>query len=209
MKTRSAFYLQTTITTKLSRKLCRSVIKSKKAARQPSYAISLTAVKAECKSIFKNFDRVESNLNFLIAVAVAFQKIPLTDIKSFLKYKRKDRGSVTMIANRLGNPGSTGCEWLKLTPKENMPIPEKVAFPKPPKGPDGSLLYERIPNKNVVEPEKFVVPNTIGCTIITPTNLSVPQNSTTNNSTTPASTLPLPASVKRRVYDMNGMDRKF
>lgn len=49
MKTRSAFYLQTTVTTKLSRKLCRSVIKSKKAARQPSYAISLTTVKTECE----------------------------------------------------------------------------------------------------------------------------------------------------------------
>ena len=49
MKTRSAFYLQTTVTTKLSRKLCRHVIKSKKAARQPSYAVSLTAVKNECE----------------------------------------------------------------------------------------------------------------------------------------------------------------
>lgn len=184
MKTRSAFYLQTTVTTKLSRKLCRTVIKSKKAARQPSYAISLTAVKAE--------------------FATAFPKIALTDIKSFLKYKRKDRGSVTMIANRLGNPSSIGCEWLKLTPKENMPIPEKVAFPKPPKGPDGSLLYERIPNKNV-EPEKFIVPNTIGCTIITPTNLSATQPPL-NPAGSPASSLPLPASVKRRVYDMNGMD---
>lgn len=51
MKTRSAFYLQTTVTTKVSRKLCRSMIKSKKAARQPSYSISLTAVKAECKIV--------------------------------------------------------------------------------------------------------------------------------------------------------------
>lgn len=144
------------------------------------------------------------NLNF--PVATAFPKIALTDIKTFLKYKRKDRGSVTMIANRLGNPSSIGCEWLKLTPKENMPIPDKVAFPKPPKGPDGSLLYERIPNK-VVEPEKFIVPNTIGCTIITPTNLSAPQPPNTAGS--PASTLPLPASVKRRVYDMNGMDGEF
>lgn len=112
-----------------------------------------------------------------------------------------------MIANRLGNPSTTGCEWLKLTPKENMPVPEKVSFPKPPKGPDGSLLYERIPNK-CVEPEKFIVPNTIGCTIITPTNMSAPQNpnSASGGITAASSTLPLPASVKRRVYDMNGMD---
>lgn len=66
MKTRSAFYLQTTITTKLSRKLCRSVIKSKKAARQPSYAISLTAVKAECEflKILPKINLLTFPLNF-------------------------------------------------------------------------------------------------------------------------------------------------
>lgn len=48
MKTRTAFYLQTTGATKLSRRLCRHIIRSKKAARQPSYAINLQAVKQEC-----------------------------------------------------------------------------------------------------------------------------------------------------------------
>lgn len=28
-----------------------------------------------------------------------------------------------------------------------MPKPEVMMFPKPPKAPDGSLIYERIPNK--------------------------------------------------------------
>lgn len=49
MKTRTAFYLHTTGATKLSRKLCRAIIRSKKAARQPSYSINLQAVKLECK----------------------------------------------------------------------------------------------------------------------------------------------------------------
>jgi metastasis-associated protein MTA len=116
-----------------------------------------------------------------------------------------------LIANRLGNPATTGCEWLKLTPRELMPKPEKVAFPKPPKAPDGSLLYDRIPNK-VVEPEKFVIPNTIGCTIITPSNLTTP---TTQLPALPATvtatpiSAPLPPSGKRRAYEMNGMDRKL
>lgn len=48
MKTRTAFYLHTTGVTKLSRRLCRHIIRSKKAARQPSYAINLQAVKLEC-----------------------------------------------------------------------------------------------------------------------------------------------------------------
>lgn len=48
MKTRTAFYLHTTGVTKLSRRLCRLIIRSKKAARQPSYSINLQAVKLEC-----------------------------------------------------------------------------------------------------------------------------------------------------------------
>lgn len=131
-------------------------------------------------------------------------------MKTFLQYKKKDRGSVTLIANRLGNPATTGCEWLKLTPRDQMPKPEKVAFPKPPKAPDGSLLYDRIPNK-VVEPEKFVIPNTIGCTIITPTNLATPTQLPTLPAAVTATPIsaPLPPSGKRRAYEMNGMERKL
>lgn len=49
MKTRTAFFMQTTLPTKLSRKLCRHLIKSRKAARQPTYAINTQAVKVECE----------------------------------------------------------------------------------------------------------------------------------------------------------------
>lgn len=229
MKTRSAFYLQTTVTTKLSRKLCRHVIKSKKAARQPSYAISLTAVKNECKYFLEEnqilFPSINLRLSLFIifltlfiiiivifTVAIAIAKVNITDIKGFLKYKKKDRGSVTLIANRLGNPATTGCEWLKLTPKDMMPKPEKVAFPKPPKGPDGSLLYERVPNKATPEPEKFVIPNTIGCTIITPSNIGMPPslpNLPASVTATPISAPLPPTSGKRRGYEMNGLDRKL
>lgn len=116
---------------------------------------------------------------------------------------------MTLIANRLGNPATTGCEWLILTPRDQMPKPEKVGFPKPPKAPDGSLLYERIPNK-VVEPEKFVIPNTIGCTIITPTNLTTPSQLPSLPSAVTATPIsaPLPPSGKRRAYEMNGVDRE-
>lgn len=72
-----------------------------------------------------------------------------------LLLKPKDRGSVTKIANRLGAPGSGPHEWLVLTPKDKMPQPVVVSFPKPPKGPDGSLLYERVPNKT---PDVVAVP---------------------------------------------------
>lgn len=134
MKTRTAFYLFTNLTTRLSRRLCRQVVRSKKAARQPSYAINTAAVKQE----------------FTIAEAGK----SIADIKRLLTYKKRDRGSVTHIANRLGNPGPTVGDWLILTPKDKMPKPEVVAFPKPPKAPDGSLIYDRIPNKVEAEPLK-------------------------------------------------------
>lgn len=72
----------------------------------------------------------------------------ITDIAHLLLYVKRDRGSVTRIANRLGNPGPGPTQdWLILTPKADMPKPLVMSFPKPPKAADGSLIYERIPNK--------------------------------------------------------------
>jgi metastasis-associated protein MTA len=79
----------------------------------------------------------------------------LNQLKYLLTYKKKDRGSVTKIANRLGNPGPVTDDWLLLTPADKKIHPEKISFPKPPKAADGSLLYERIPNK--VETEKITL----------------------------------------------------
>uniref|UniRef100_A0A1A9W705 Metastasis-associated protein MTA3 n=1 Tax=Glossina brevipalpis TaxID=37001 RepID=A0A1A9W705_9MUSC len=78
---------------------------------------------------------------------------PGVEIKKLLLLKKKERGSVTKIANRLGSPGIGPHEWLILTPKDKLPKPDVVSFPKPPKASDGSLLYDRIPNK-IVELEK-------------------------------------------------------
>lgn len=71
----------------------------------------------------------------------------MSEIQTLLVYQKKNRGSVTSIADRLGNPEPIENDWLKLTPKDKMPQPEKMAFPKPPKAADGSLIYERVPNK--------------------------------------------------------------
>lgn len=59
-----------------------------------------------------------------------------------------------------------------------MPKPEKVSFPKPPIAADGSLMYERVPNKSDLI-EK------------TPINCVVP-----------------PTTVKRRFDEVNGLERK-
>ncbi|XP_017082220.1 metastasis-associated protein MTA3 isoform X2 [Drosophila eugracilis] len=135
MKTRTAFYLHTNPMTRVARAICRSIVKPKKAARQSAYAINALLVKQEFTNRISGKSQAE--------------------IKKLLLLKPKDRGSVTKIANRLGAPGSGPHEWLILTPKDKMPLPAVVSFPKPPKAPDGSLVYDRVPNKS---PDVVAVP---------------------------------------------------
>jgi metastasis-associated protein MTA len=59
----------------------------------------------------------------------------LLELKDLLRYRKKERGSVTHIANRLGQSNLITPEWLILTAKDMMPKPEHVSFPKPPKAP--------------------------------------------------------------------------
>lgn len=92
-----------------------------------------------------------------------------------LVYQKKNRGSVTHIADRLGNPEPIEGDWLVLTPKDKMPLPDKVSFPKPPKAADGSLIYERIPNKGDLEINKAVA-LTITPSITTPVKRRHPED---------------------------------
>lgn len=92
-------------------------------------------------------ERLNDTNFFFSTVALAIASKTPAEIKALLVSKYKNRGSVTKIADKLGNPGATVAEWLILTPKDKMPKPEVMMFPKPPKAPDGSLIYERIPNK--------------------------------------------------------------
>ncbi|XP_032305541.1 metastasis-associated protein MTA3 isoform X2 [Drosophila ananassae] len=143
MKTRTAFYLHTNPMTRVARVICRNIVKPKKAARQSAYAINSLLVKQEFTNRISGKSQAE--------------------IKKLLLLKPKDRGSVTKIANRLGAPGSGPHEWLVLTPKEKMPQPTVVSFPKPPKAADGSLVYDRVPNKS---PDVVAVPADKELTII-------------------------------------------
>ncbi|CAG9764004.1 unnamed protein product [Ceutorhynchus assimilis] len=128
MKTRTAFFLLTTAMTRLSRRLCRQIMRPRHAARCPSFAINIQVVKQECTT----------------QMATKSQQ----ELQMLLVYQKKNRGSVTAIATKLGRatPSITPA-WLLLTDKALLPQPDVVAFPKPPKAPDGSLMYERVPNK--------------------------------------------------------------
>uniref|UniRef100_A0A069DWQ2 Putative histone deacetylase complex mta1 component n=1 Tax=Panstrongylus megistus TaxID=65343 RepID=A0A069DWQ2_9HEMI len=129
MKTRTAFYLATTPLTRLSRRLCRRLLATRHAARSPFFSINIHAIKMDCQQ------------------QIAGKSI--AELRALLHVPRKDRGSVTGIATKLGmarNHELIVPEWLAPTDRDKIPKSERIAFPKPPKAPDGSLLYERIPN---------------------------------------------------------------
>ena len=130
-KTRHSFTLFTTPLIKLSRKLCSSLIRLRHVARMPSYSISVQAVRQECIQKMSEMSAV--------------------DLKNLLRVTKKNRGSVTEVANRIGCPNPIVPAWLILTDRANLPMPEQIFFPIPPKGPDGSFLYEKVPNKPEAE----------------------------------------------------------
>lgn len=50
------------------------------------------------------------------------------------KTKSRERGKVVDISLRLGTPSMPTPEWLIATPKDQLPQPERLAFPPPPRG---------------------------------------------------------------------------
>lgn len=123
-------------------------------------------------------------------------------MKALLVYKKRDRGSVTQIANKLGNPSPGPHEWLILTPKDKMPKPEVMAYPKPPKAPDGSLIYERIPNKES--------PVTVAGAPAAITTTAATPDAAADNKPVPM-VVSTSISLKRRHHDtdVNGLDSEY
>lgn len=93
-----------------------------------------------------------------------------------------------------------------LTPKDKLPKPERIAFPKPPKAPDGSLVYERVPNKcidfSVKDPDVTILPNTTITTVGSTAISTQVTNLSTNSSNSSGSINPR----KRPHEDINGSE---
>lgn len=83
------------------------------------------------KYVFEEDEKI--NYFCVVGQAQMTGKSPL-ELKELLKYRKKDRGSVTQIANRLGNPDVVP-DWLLPTDKNLIPKSACIMFPKPPKGP--------------------------------------------------------------------------
>ncbi|KAJ0173527.1 hypothetical protein K1T71_010676 [Dendrolimus kikuchii] len=140
MKTRAAFYLRASPFTRLARRLTRALRRPRHYARSPFSPINLAQVKHECSIAMAGLGGAELRAAGAGGGGVA-----------------RARGPVGAVAARLasarGSPvaGGRAHEWLQLTPKDRLPVPAHVAFPKPPKAPDGSLMYERVLSRAELE----------------------------------------------------------
>ncbi|XP_011050863.1 PREDICTED: metastasis-associated protein MTA3 isoform X2 [Acromyrmex echinatior] len=135
MKTRSAFYLRTSLLARAARRLCAAQLRTRHAARAPHQPVNAAPLRHLCAQLAS--------------------KTP-TEICILARTVRpRPRPQVIDIASRLGDhpaPRQPGdWDWLTLTAPAQRKQPERVSFPRPPKAPDGSLLYERVPNKPEVD----------------------------------------------------------
>lgn len=137
MKTRSAFYLRTSALARAARRLCAAQLRTRHAARAPHQPVNAAPLRHLCASP-QLTSKSPAELRIL-ARAV----------------RPRPRPRVTDIATRLGDhpaPRQPGdWDWLALTAPAQRKQPDRVSFPRPPKAPDGSLLYERVPNKPEVD----------------------------------------------------------
>lgn len=127
-KTRAAFFLRTTPLTRASRRLCTSLAKLTHYARKPGKQIDMKAIKADAASKM-----------------VGLGEKKLRQLNTFYPRTRVNMG---VVVKRLGQSDDSVHEWLVLTPKDQLPKPEKEAYPRPAKRPDGSYIYDRLPSYN-------------------------------------------------------------
>jgi len=134
-KTRTAFYLAVTPTTRLARRFCVHLLRPKHAARFPFLPISAAAIRQEFQTRMSK--KSPSEVQALMTRA---QK-PLTPLHPPKRIRVAD---LTFRLAR-GQIHSTTAAWLIL-PDRSLPKPKlaREAFPKPPKAADGSLIYEKI-----------------------------------------------------------------
>jgi len=134
-KTRTAFYLAVTPSTRLARRFCVHLLRPKHAARFPFLPISAAAIRQEFQTRMSK--KSPSEVQALMTRA---QK-PLTPLHPPKRIRVAD---LTFRLAR-GQIHSTTAAWLIL-PDRSLPKPKlaREAFPKPPKAADGSLIYEKI-----------------------------------------------------------------
>jgi len=123
-KTRAAFYLRTTPLLRAARRVCTGV-KLRHHARKPGKVVDIKALKVDAASKMTGYSE--------------------SRVRTLNTFNVRTRVTMGVVVKRLGQKDDDEQEWLILTPKEKIPKPEKEFYPRPPKRPDGSYIYDRIP----------------------------------------------------------------
>lgn len=119
MKTRSAFYLRTSLLARAARRLCAAQLRTRHAARAPHQPVNAAPLRHLCAQLTS--------------------KTP-TELRILARAVRpRPRPQVIDIASRLGDhpaPRQPGdWDWLTLTAPAQRKQPDRVSFPRPPKAP--------------------------------------------------------------------------
>jgi len=123
-KTRVAFFLRTTPLMRGSRRVNGHLQLLKHHSRRPNKLIDLKALRARSLPLLAGQDKV----------------------KALCSFKPKVRVPMSEICRRLGQTDHSIQEWLVLGPGCQPPPLDLQSFPRPEKRPDGSYIYEKIPN---------------------------------------------------------------
>lgn len=119
-KTRAAFFLRTTPLTRAARRVTAQRLQH--FARRPTKLIDMKAMRTEVMPKLASAARVAA----------------------LTQYGARARAPITEMCVRMGQTDSKRQEWLVLSKTKKQP--EVESWPRPAKRPDGSYIYERVPN---------------------------------------------------------------
>ncbi|KAI4468461.1 metastasis-associated protein and mesoderm induction early response protein [Holotrichia oblita] len=108
MKTRTAFYLCTTPITRISRRLCKHIMRPRHAARAPFFAINIQAVKQECHALTIAYWNLFLICNFNIPIGSVISGPPqkrLTKDPTLINRRTPDQYAPIIPGNII--PGQT------------------------------------------------------------------------------------------------------
>ncbi|KAG0727415.1 Metastasis-associated protein MTA1 [Chionoecetes opilio] len=131
MKTRAAIMVHSSLQIRVMRRLCDELIRPRKAGRNPNWPLNPAIIRQEC--LLRMGGKTFDDYAYLVKRGTG-----------------RRRGQVSQVSVRFLGQRSAACPaWMLPTDKSLLPNQPHIEFPKPPKGPDGSLIYTPVPNKEL------------------------------------------------------------
>ncbi|XP_063873808.1 metastasis-associated protein MTA3-like isoform X4 [Scylla paramamosain] len=130
MKTRAAIMVHSSLQIRVMRRLCHDLIQPRKAGRNPTWPLNPAVIRQEC--LLRMGGKTFDDYAYLVKRGTG-----------------RRRGQVSQVSVRLGQKSAACPAWMLPTDKSLLPKQPHIEFPKPPKGPDGSLIYTPVPNKDL------------------------------------------------------------